>query len=316
MAVNANSYFLANPDVAAAFEDEAYGLSPQDFAEAHFLMHGQNEQRDAPETLDPYFVSNPDVAQSYGDNRYDMTPDDFAQAHYLLYGTEEQRAQPDALNPYFVQNSDVADAYQDNRYDLSPTDFANTHFMLYGKDEQRSTPPSYSNNYVSPIKNASKVTALGATGSTPQNSVPATNQGSLQNLGTFGAADSTRMGAGGANYQSDLIKTLRQSDNDLMSENSGVTKFNFLGGSPVASAGPATPRASSAFNPQVLSQDVASADDVANWNNYSTYRTNSLNAKTPITSFEEWLAGGKSSGLPEPVAPPVYNFGSNDGGGN
>lgn len=131
---------------------------------------------------------------------------------------------------------------------------------------------------------------------------------------TVGGNSSQRIGAGSANYQSDLIRSLRQADNGLMSENPGFTKYGYT--PPSTSGGDGVSlNAGGAFNPDVLNQDVASADDVANWNNYSTYRTNALNAKTPITSFEEWLAGGKVSGIPEVVAPPVYNFGSNGDAG-
>jgi hypothetical protein len=135
--------------------------------------------------------------------------------------------------------------------------------------------------------------------------------GKLQNLGTFGAAGGERLGAGPADYQSELIESLRESDNSLMSNNTGVTKYNFMGASAPAATGQRPLNAGGALTPGVIAQDVASADDVADWNNYSTYRTNSLQAKTPYTSFEEWLAGGKVSGVPEPVIQaPVY-----DGGG-
>jgi hypothetical protein len=135
--------------------------------------------------------------------------------------------------------------------------------------------------------------------------------GKLQNLGTFGAAGGERLGAGPADYQSELIESLREADNSLMSNNTGVTKYNFMGASTPSAPGQRPLNAGGALTPGVIAQDVASADDVADWNNYSTYRTNSLQAKTPYTSFEEWLAGGKVSGVPEPVIQaPVY-----DGGG-
>jgi hypothetical protein len=136
----------------------------------------------------------------------------------------------------------------------------------------------------------------------------------LQNLGTFGAAGGERLGAGPADYQSELIESLREADNSLKSNNTGVTKYNFLGASTPAATGQRPLNAGGSLKPGVIAQDVASADDVADWNNYSTYRTNSLQAKTPYTSFEEWLSGGKVSGIPDPV---VFNFPSSlsDGGG-
>ena len=130
-----------------------------------------------------------------------------------------------------------------------------------------------------------------------------------------GAAGDEMLGAGNASYQSPLIQALRNSSASPFSNNQGVTQYDYESGTPGTGKAAGKMIQNSANNPQDLSPDVASADDVANWNNYSTYRTNSLNAKTPITSFEEWLAGGKVSGIPEPVAFPVYNFGSNDGGG-
>lgn len=137
----------------------------------------------------------------------------------------------------------------------------------------------------------------------------------LQNLGVFGAAGNERMGAGGADYQSELIESLREADNGLKSNNSGVTKYNFMGAATPAAPGERPLNAGGSLTPGVLAQDAASADDVADWNNYSTYRTNSLQAKTPYTSFEEWLAGGKVSGVPEPVVGvPVYGY--DQGGGN
>lgn len=135
----------------------------------------------------------------------------------------------------------------------------------------------------------------------------------LQNLGIFGAAGGERLGAGPADYQSELIESLREADNSIKSNNTGVTKYGFMGASAPVPMGGTPLNAGGALRPGVISQDVASADDVSDWNSYNTYRTNSLQAKTPYTSFEEWLAGGKVSGIPEPV----INFPStlSDGGG-
>jgi hypothetical protein len=121
-----------------------------------------------------------------------------------------------------------------------------------------------------------------------------------------------------ATYESDLIKSLRTADAPTVS-NAGFTQYSMSapqGGSNYLPTGSSNSNA--AFNPQPLLPDVASADDVANWNAYSTYRTNALSAKTPIVGFDEWLASGKTTGVPEPVVTtpePVYNYGANDGGG-
>lgn len=319
MAVNANTYFAANPDVAAAYQKETYGLSPQDFAEAHWLMHGQNEQRSAPETLDPYFSANTDVAKSYADNRYDMTPDDFAQAHYLLYGTDEQRAAPDALDSYFVNNKDVADAYKANRYDLSPTEFANTHYDLYGQSEQRAAPANYlqapttrvtKNNSttgagtLTPGSNAQQLTPGQQAMDTPGSGGSGSNWNARQ---AVGAAAGALMGAGNANYNSSLIKSLRQSSLTPFSTNTGVLMAPNQGAT-TSSIAPSMDQMGGAFNPQVLNPRAATNQEVADWNAYSTYRTNALNAKTPILSMAEWLAGGKSDGKAPATQAPVDGF--------
>ena len=137
----------------------------------------------------------------------------------------------------------------------------------------------------------------------------------FRNFGTFGAAGDERLGAGSADYQSDLIKSLREADNSLVSQNTGVTKYGFLGANTPTPTGGRPLNAGGALSPAVFSPDVASDQDVSDWNNYNTYRTNSLQAKTPYTSFEQWLAGGKVSGIPEPVAPQTWMYGANDGGG-
>jgi len=123
----------------------------------------------------------------------------------------------------------------------------------------------------------------------------------MRNLGTFGAAGGERIGAGDANYKSSLIKSLRQSGDDYVSENTGVTKYGFLGSNAAAPTGGAPLNAGGALSPGVFAPDAASGQDVSDWNNYNTYRTNSLQAKTPYTSFEEWLTGGKVSGIPAPA---------------
>lgn len=41
----AERYFLQNPDVAAAYRQNSYGLSPDDFATLHYQKFGKNEQR-------------------------------------------------------------------------------------------------------------------------------------------------------------------------------------------------------------------------------------------------------------------------------
>jgi hypothetical protein len=42
------AYFTQNPDVAAEYQRNTYGLSPEQFAQTHFDRYGRNEQRAAP----------------------------------------------------------------------------------------------------------------------------------------------------------------------------------------------------------------------------------------------------------------------------
>ena len=158
------AYFAQNPDVAAAYEKETYGLTPQQFADKHFELYGGPlEQRAAPavveaitsgnlKTLPAYFAQNEDVAENYLENTYGLTPQQFADAHYAKYGGPlEQRASPAAvtaitsgdlssLPKYFQQNEDVAKDYLKNTYGLTPDQFAAAHYAKYGWKEQRISP--------------------------------------------------------------------------------------------------------------------------------------------------------------------------------
>ena len=121
-----------------------------------------------------------------------------------------------------------------------------------------------------------------------------------------GASNGDLMGAGSGDYHSALIKSLRQNSMTpfstnpgvLMAPNQGATSTNWT---------PTTSGSGGAFNPQVLNSRAASPQDVADWNAYSTYRTNALNAKTPILSMTEWLAGGKKDGTQKTETTPTTN---------
>ena len=112
------AYFQQYPDVAAMYERENYGLTPQQFADTHYQLYGSkdNEKRISPQvaeiaaagaagsgtTITPtytpvaaaYFQKNPDVAQAYQKETYNLTPDEFAKAHYNQIGWKEQRTPP------------------------------------------------------------------------------------------------------------------------------------------------------------------------------------------------------------------------------
>jgi hypothetical protein len=168
--------------------------------------------------------------------------------------------------------------------DAAPSKFSD----VMTTDALRTVQPTDKTNFL-------KATQLGVQkGLDLQSSLQAPTK--LQNFGVFGAAGNQRLGAGYADYQSDLIESLREANNSLKSNNTGVTKYNFMGASTPDATGDQTLNSGGSLKPIDLKQDAASADDVASWNDYSTYRTNSLQAKTPYTSFEEWLAGGKVSG--------------------
>jgi hypothetical protein len=203
------AYFAQNPDVAAAYKENTYGLTPQEFADTHFALYGQAEQRaapaaaavpvvttptavtpvattpmaatPAPPTLPTYFTQNPDVAAAYKVNNYGLTPQQFADAHYAKFGINEQRISPTGAPaiiptktvttpvtpltpvtpvvnrtttgsslPYFQLNPDVAASYLTNSYGMTPEQFAAAHYAKYGQFEQRVAPST------SPFANATQ----------------------------------------------------------------------------------------------------------------------------------------------------------------
>jgi hypothetical protein len=174
-------YFEKNPDVAASYAKNTYGLTPEQFADTHYQLYGKAEQRAAPATianvintigsntattantantvntanttvaLPAYFAQNPDVAAAYKVNSYGLTPEQYAAEHFKLYGGTEQRANPTvvtaitsgnltSLPKYFQDNPDVAKSYLLNTYGLTPDQFAAKHYELYGIKEQRVSP--------------------------------------------------------------------------------------------------------------------------------------------------------------------------------
>jgi hypothetical protein len=60
---NVIPYFLANPDVANAYLSNNYGLTPEQFAAAHFAKYGQTEKRMAP-TTSPFANATQGFAQN------------------------------------------------------------------------------------------------------------------------------------------------------------------------------------------------------------------------------------------------------------
>jgi len=101
----AAAYFQQNPDVAQAYQENTYGLTPDEFAATHYNLYGGTEQRAEPTiveqitsgnltALPTYFQQNPDVAAAYKLNTYGLTPEQFAAKHFELYGKTEKRVPP------------------------------------------------------------------------------------------------------------------------------------------------------------------------------------------------------------------------------
>jgi hypothetical protein len=100
------AYFKQNQDVSQGYLKNTYGLTPEDFAAAHYAKFGGPlEQRASPtvvtaitsgdlSSLPKYFQDNPDVATSYLNNTYGLTPQEFADTHYTKFGQYEQRISP------------------------------------------------------------------------------------------------------------------------------------------------------------------------------------------------------------------------------
>lgn len=120
-------------------------------------------------------------------------------------------------------------------------------------------------------------------------------------------------------YQSSLIQNLRANNTGPYSNNPGVSMVT----------PPAAPTSdwefksegNSAFNPGVFKQPAATPQQVNDWNNYSTYRTNSLTEKQPYLSFTDWLLQkGTGTGTSSPSRPtsgtsPTFDPTSSGGGG-
>ena len=94
MAVNAQAYFSANPDVAASYAENAYGMTPQQFADFHYENYGRNEQRSptgsvsSQQILD-FLTANPNLTDAQivsAMETYGVSPAQMAQAVGLPEG--------------------------------------------------------------------------------------------------------------------------------------------------------------------------------------------------------------------------------------
>lgn len=138
---------------------------------------------------------------------------------------------------------------------------------------------------------------------------PSNASGGWNDRRVVGAADGRLLGAGNADYNSSLIKSLRQSSLTPFSNNAGIQMLPNQG---MATSNWTPPSGSdAAFSPSILSPRLATDQEVTDWNAYQTYKTNSVGAKTPILSMEEWIAKGRSDGKPvaqTPVYDPYFVF--------
>jgi hypothetical protein len=83
------SYFQANQDVANAYEQNAYGMTPEQFAQTHYEKYGQSEQRAAPtagvseQAIRDYLGARPglnDISIQQAMDQYGVSADQMARA--------------------------------------------------------------------------------------------------------------------------------------------------------------------------------------------------------------------------------------------
>ena len=142
------AYFQQNPDVAAAYQENTYGLTPQQFADTHYALYGQAEQRAAPTAAAaPVPATTPAVVPATTPVTVPATtpavvPVRTAITTPVVAPTTPavNRASTGAALPYFQLNPDVAASYLTNSYGMTPEQFAAAHFAKYGQFEQRSAP--------------------------------------------------------------------------------------------------------------------------------------------------------------------------------
>lgn len=115
-----------------------------------------------------------------------------------------------------------------------------------------------------------------------------------------GASKGDLMGAGNANYNSSLIKSLRQNSMTPFSTNPGVQLAGSQGVTP-STWQPPTGQGT-AFNPQVFNPRAATPQEINDYNAYSAYRSSSVGASQPYLSLTDWIARGRPSGVASTTA--------------
>jgi hypothetical protein len=103
-----NSYFTANPDVAAAFQQNSYGMTPEQFAATHYQNFGANEQRAA-----PTMGALSQVANIRGDDAMPHPNDDDPSAiintYKSIYGVDPTQEQLAGLTQQFGSEFDPSE---------------------------------------------------------------------------------------------------------------------------------------------------------------------------------------------------------------
>jgi hypothetical protein len=125
LAKGGNAYFNANPDVAAAFAKDSYGMNADQFAATHSQKFGVAEGRVA---ASPAVMPAAPLAQPTSTPQATVSP------------RTAGPTQESAASKYFAQNRDVTSAFGAENYGLSGDEFALTHFNKFGRAEGRAWP--------------------------------------------------------------------------------------------------------------------------------------------------------------------------------
>jgi hypothetical protein len=115
-------YFQQNPDVAAFYLTNSYGMTPEQFAAAHFAKYGQFEQRVAP-TTSPFASATSGFGQNF--QNYTSIPIGAQYNSNVVGGTgspysqimAQMRPNAPAFNPYMgVASNTPMGGYDPNLY--------------------------------------------------------------------------------------------------------------------------------------------------------------------------------------------------------
>lgn len=115
---NFNPYFSANPDVAAAYMQNTYGMTPADFAAAHYKNFGAQEQRAAPDVVA--------AAPLYTTLTANSTPEQIAAAYnqFVSSGGGDTEFNRNAALGYLTNTVKAAAPTISSAYDQYKSDYA------------------------------------------------------------------------------------------------------------------------------------------------------------------------------------------------